>query len=184
MQEIWVSIPKSFQNTGFFNSDSGIPFKWSFELVIGKLIAKKEKIKDKYLNNIEKFIAKVNRRIDHAMKDEKHKIDVNIGFYNHLRTLMTVDKGQYLNMDSKSRLQYAEKWFDSKDKDVRLLISRTEEHHKSLLKDIDRQIIYYRRELDLINKEAQMIKGKGFSRRWNTFTINRKKKRVERASDL
>jgi hypothetical protein len=151
-------------------------------VVIKKLIETKQEEQDKYLVTIENFLSKVNERIDKAVKDENVRIGINTSFVKNFEMLFEFDKPRYLNMDSKHRLLYAEKWFNEKDKDVKLFLERAQEEHKSVINEIDKQLQYYRGELERVNKELNSINPTGLGAKVNKWRMNSKKNKIERVA--
>jgi hypothetical protein len=142
--------------------------------LIYKLTKQQEKIINDYFKNFSEFINTENKQIDSALKDKNSNLQVNISFLNKLKTLVTFNREEISKLPPEDKLDALKHLLESKRNDINALREELDETHKTLLNNIDKQIQYYFKELQRINKELRNVRNP-ITKVWKNW----QKKKVE-----
>lgn len=125
--------------------------------MVGKLIKEKQKIVQEHAKIMTEKFLEVLETKRKAVSDNKSSKGFGFNLLDKVKASFNVDQATMVEMNGDQRLQYAKQW----SRDAKLLLDalKSEPGYKSLLKDIDFMITFWKEELDNINEALSNAEG-------------------------
>jgi hypothetical protein len=120
-----------------------------------KLIFRKQKVVEDHISKIAKENLNLMKAFDKAMRDRKLVANFDIGIFNKVKSMFSINKDEILSMNGDQRLELSKVW--SEDAKSMLDIYRNDPGYQSFLKDIDGEIELHKEQLNLLTEELKKV---------------------------
>lgn len=120
-----------------------------------KLIFRKQKVVEDHISKIAKENLNLMKAFDKAMRDRRIGANFDIGIFNKVKSMFSINKDEILSMNGDQRLEISKVW--SENAKSMLDIYRNDPGYQSFLKDIDEEIELHKEQLNLLTEELKKV---------------------------
>lgn len=123
--------------------------------MVDDLIVRKQEIVKYHTAKMAEINQKILDTLSTTLKDKNTDINMGLKFLDFFKGSGTFSNDSSIGMDSNARLELAKQFFEN----AKLMIEaqKTDQGYPSLLKDIETQMEFYRKELEAVDEELKHV---------------------------